>query len=70
MKISELVRSNIKTLKPYSSARDEFSGAEGIFLDARAGRYDFFDRLRVVTSCSVVLSDSRRHDKGTKNQRE
>ena len=32
--INKLVRTNILNLKPYSSARDEFSGAEGVFLDA------------------------------------
>jgi histidinol-phosphate aminotransferase len=32
--INKLVRQNILNLSPYSSARDEFSGAEGIFLDA------------------------------------
>src|SRR6267378_1808554 len=32
--LDNLVRKNIKTLVPYSSARDEFKGAEGIFLDA------------------------------------
>ena len=34
MKVLELLRENIKNLKPYSSARDEYSGAEGVFLDA------------------------------------
>jgi histidinol-phosphate aminotransferase len=32
--INELVRENIKKLKPYSSAREEYRGKEGIFLDA------------------------------------
>ena len=32
--IKKLVRKNILKLSPYSSARDEFSGTEGIFLDA------------------------------------
>lgn len=32
--IEELIRPNIRSLKPYSSARDEFSGTEGVFLDA------------------------------------
>jgi histidinol dehydrogenase len=32
--IADLVRPNIARLIPYSSARDEFSGHEGIFLDA------------------------------------
>ncbi len=33
-KISDLVRPNIRRLKPYSSARDEYTGKAGIFLDA------------------------------------
>ena len=32
--LKSLVRPNIWALKPYSSARDEFTGNEGIFLDA------------------------------------
>ena len=32
--LQSLVRPNIWALKPYSSARDEFTGGEGIFLDA------------------------------------
>lgn len=34
MKVLDLLRDNIKQLKPYSSARDEYSGVEGVFLDA------------------------------------
>lgn len=32
--IDDLVRANVKKLVPYSSARDEFSGAANVFLDA------------------------------------
>lgn len=32
--VDALVRTNIRTLKPYSSARDEFKGEASIFLDA------------------------------------
>ncbi|MEO1653048.1 MAG: histidinol-phosphate transaminase [Bacteroidota bacterium] len=32
--IYSLLRPNIRDLQPYSSARDEFSGKEGVFLDA------------------------------------
>lgn len=32
--LNNLIRPNIKTLKPYSSARDEFSGEAKVFLDA------------------------------------
>ncbi len=32
--INKLARENVKKLKPYSSARDEFSGEAKVFLDA------------------------------------
>jgi histidinol-phosphate aminotransferase len=38
--IEELVRENIRQLKPYSSARDEYSGEALIFLDANENPYD------------------------------
>ncbi len=34
MEIAKLIRPHLLNLKPYSSARDEFDGSEGIFLDA------------------------------------
>ncbi|KAA3614681.1 MAG: histidinol-phosphate transaminase [Calditrichaeota bacterium] len=34
MEIEKLLRKNIKAFKPYSSARDEYTGEVGIFLDA------------------------------------
>lgn len=34
MDISKLIRPNILALKPYSSARDDYEGQEGVFLDA------------------------------------
>ncbi len=34
MEIAELIRPNFIKLTPYSSARDEYSGKEGVFLDA------------------------------------
>lgn len=37
--LENLVRENIKTLKPYSSARKEFSGAAEIFLDANENSF-------------------------------
>jgi len=33
-KLEKLVRENIKNVKPYASARDEYKGKEGVFLDA------------------------------------
>ena len=38
--ISSLVRKNIRTLVPYSSARDEYKGEEAIFLDANENPYN------------------------------
>lgn len=42
MKIENLIRSNIKTMKPYSSARDEFEDFEKemVFLDANENPYE------------------------------
>jgi histidinol-phosphate aminotransferase len=42
--IDKLVRENIKRLAPYSSARDEFSGSDGIFLDANENPYGILNR--------------------------
>lgn len=47
--IEALVRPTIKTLKPYSSARDEFQGEASVFLDANENSFgsplsDFYNR--------------------------
>jgi histidinol-phosphate aminotransferase len=39
-KLENLIRTNLKTLTPYSSARDEFSGTSSIFLDANENPFD------------------------------
>ena len=39
MDINDLVRENIKNLKPYSTARDEFKGHASVFLDANENSY-------------------------------
>lgn len=44
IKIENLVRPNILTLQPYSSARNEFSGKEGVFLDANENPYGSLNR--------------------------
>ncbi len=38
--IKSLIRTNIQKLKPYSSARDEYSGAEAVFLDANENPFN------------------------------
>jgi histidinol-phosphate aminotransferase len=37
--IQSLIRKNIRTMKPYSSARDEFKGEADVFLDANENPY-------------------------------
>jgi histidinol-phosphate aminotransferase len=37
--INELLRANIRFLKPYSSARDEYNGEIGVFLDANENSF-------------------------------
>lgn len=38
--LQKLLRKNIKNLKPYSSARDEFQGKASVYLDANESPYD------------------------------
>ena len=40
MEVRELLRENIRTLAPYSTARDEYQGSLGIYLDANENPYD------------------------------
>ncbi len=42
MQIQNLIRENIKNLRPYSSARSEFSGTASVFLDANENGHDLF----------------------------
>jgi histidinol-phosphate aminotransferase len=42
--LNKLVRENVLKLTPYSSARDEFSGETGIFLDANENPYGILNR--------------------------
>jgi len=42
--LEQLIRPNIKALKPYSSARKEYAGSEGIFLDANENPYGTLNR--------------------------
>jgi histidinol-phosphate aminotransferase len=42
--LEELIRPNIQNLKPYSSARDEYKGSDGIFLDANENPFGELNR--------------------------
>jgi histidinol-phosphate aminotransferase len=44
IEIDKLIRTNIRNLQAYSSARDEFSGNEGVFLDANENPYGNWNR--------------------------
>ncbi|MFC4165468.1 histidinol-phosphate transaminase [Epilithonimonas zeae] len=58
--IQKLVRKNILNLKPYSSARDEFEGENGIFLDANENPFGVLNRYpdpyqkRIKQKLSVI----------------
>jgi len=42
--INKLVRKNVRELTPYSCARDEFKGREGVFMDANENPYGRLNR--------------------------
>jgi len=42
--LNKITRVNIQRLKPYSTARDEFSGSDGVFLDANENPYGELNR--------------------------
>lgn len=44
MDINALIRPSLRDLKPYSSARDEYTGKEGVFLDANENPYGSLNR--------------------------
>ena len=41
MNILDLIRPDLLDLQPYSSARDEYTGKEGVFLDANENPFVF-----------------------------
>ena len=51
--IEKIVRPNILKLKPYSSARHEFEGRSGIFLDANENPYGIHNRYPDPTQIEV-----------------
>lgn len=44
IKLEDIVRPNILNLKPYSSAREEYTGKEGVFLDANENPFGELNR--------------------------
>lgn len=51
--INKLVRPNILSLKPYSSARSEFKGSHGIFLDANENPFGSLNRYPDPLQCDL-----------------
>ena len=60
--LDKLIRESIKALKPYSSARDEFSGKEGVFLDANENPFGMLNRYPDPnqTELKSILSTQKR----------
>lgn len=58
--IENLVRENIRKLKPYSSARDEFKGEAEVFLDANENAFG--------SPLSLATLESARSDRGSYNR--
>jgi histidinol-phosphate aminotransferase len=44
LKLDQLVRPNVKRLTPYSCARDDYKGKEGVFMDANENPYGRLNR--------------------------
>ncbi len=60
--ITALIRENIKALVPYSSARSEFKGTSGIFLDANENPYG--ENNRYPDPFQVALKEKLAREKG------
>ena len=56
--LEKLVRPNILSLKPYSSARDDFKGSEGVFLDANENPFGMLNRYPDPTQKELKKSIS------------
>jgi histidinol-phosphate aminotransferase len=57
--IGKLVRDNVRTLVPYSCARDEFQGKEGIFMDANENPFGNLNRYPDPYQRELKISISR-----------
>ena len=59
--LEKLVRDNIRELLPYSSARDEFAGIEGVFLDANESPFGKLNRYPdpYQSTLKEVLADQK-----------
>ncbi|MBS4013094.1 MAG: histidinol-phosphate transaminase [Bacteroidetes bacterium] len=65
--ICDLARQNILKLKPYSSARSEFTGSSGIFLDANENPYGKLNRYPDPLQMELKKIISSQQDIGIEN---
>jgi len=65
--IEKIVRPNILKLKPYSSARHEFEGRSGIFLDANENPYGIHNRYPDPTQIEVRTLISKKKNIAIEN---
>lgn len=65
--IQKLIRKNILSLKPYSSARDEFEGENGIFLDANENPFGELNRYPDPTQRKIKERLSELNQISTEN---
>ncbi len=65
--LKNLVRKNILNLKPYSSARDEFQGENGIFLDANENPFGELNRYPDPYQRKIKEKLSERYQIPTEN---
>lgn len=59
--LKTLVRTNIQNLQPYSSARNEFTGSEGVFLDANENPFGTLNRYPdpYQSELKAILADQK-----------
>ena len=65
--LNNLVRKNILGLKPYSSARDEYTGNEGVFLDANENPFGELNRYPDPHQKELKISISKLKSISEKN---
>ncbi|HZL76407.1 MAG TPA: histidinol-phosphate transaminase [Bacteroidales bacterium] len=57
--LEKLIRPNVRRLTPYSCARDDFKGKEGVFLDANENPYGSLNRYPDPYQCELKSAISK-----------
>jgi histidinol-phosphate aminotransferase len=66
-RLEKIVRPNILSLQAYSSARDEYHGTEGIFLDANENPFGILNRYPDPRQQSLKVAISRKKEIAVEN---